>query len=133
MGTTIADGIIRQVPYALLKNVNQGLQPVTVYVIGPLRLIAGTAHNQPIHVWQLNSTTGVPIYLNDTVQLIYRGPNQSASDRVCDLYRVNPSTGVESLDSQIFLTTQLQKGVNINITAINAGSGALTTVVSYAI
>lgn len=125
MGSTTVNGVIKQTPYGLLKNINPGLQPITALV----KDSAGLIRDWPVRKDQFDS--GVAFYLNDTIKLMFRAPSQSASATICELWRVNPSTGAETLDTSVTFTAVRQKAVNIAVTAINGGSGALTTSVTY--
>jgi len=127
MGTTVPNGAVAQVPYGLLRNINQGLAAVTVVILDS----SLKARAQPILGAELNSPEGIPFYTGETIQLIFRAGSQSSNARVCDLWTVNPGTGTEAYGISVYFTAIRQKTVSILVSAINTSTGALTTSASY--
>lgn len=125
MGVTVPSGVITQVPYGLLRGFNFELPPISIVI----RDATGSIREWPIRLNQL--AAGVPFYQGETLKLIYRAASKSSTAKICELWRVHPSTGAEALDTTITFTAVRQKAVNIVVTAINGSSGALTTTVTY--
>lgn len=124
MGTTTADGVIRQVPYGLVRNFRDaGRERITVLVYdSDMKL-----RDQYVQRAQLNA--GVPFYVNDTVKVLYERPSQGATN-ICDVITVNPTTGAEATASTRGFSARLQRSLVIKCTAINGSSGVATLTVS---
>lgn len=123
MGTTAPDGVIREVPYALIKNVNFDLQPVSITVTDR----NGSLREWPIRLDRLEA--GIPIYAGDQIRLAYRAPLSAANVTLCELWRVNPTTGAETLDSTVTSAQLLQADCRIGVDSFNPSTGAITKTV----
>ena len=119
MGTTQPDGVIREVPYGLLRNFNTGLGRMTVVI---------AKANGQVREWPILSATferGIPFYDEDRVQVILAKPAYGGV-RLCDLWSVNPATGAEAFDSSLSLTAARQAVAHVYVSSVSGHYGLVS-------
>lgn len=125
MGSTVANGVILQVPYGLVRNFRDALNEKIDVLIMDANLNPRTW----VHT-KAALTAGIPFYVNDTIRVNYRAATVGGTP-ICDIITVNPSTGAESVAQTISFTAPLQRSMVAKCTAINAGSGVATITTGF--
>jgi len=127
MASTTTNGVVLEVPYAIIRNIRNE-RPWTVSVVG--RDPRQYAYNQqqlrsfPATIPQ--ASPGVFVYVGDVITFTLQAPCVDGAAQAFDLYAVNPSTGVESLSGVVHFTAAWQKQITVRIDAINPTTGAIT-------
>lgn len=127
MASTTTNGVVLEVPYAIIRNI-RNQRPWTLAVVG--RDPRQYAYNQqqlrsfPATIPQ--ASPGIFVYNGDVITFDLQAPANAVDAAGYDLYSVNPSTGVETKAAEVGFDKVWQKQVKITITAINATTGAIT-------
>ncbi len=125
MGTTTVNGVIKQVPYGLVRNFRDAAtERIEVLVLDSNNVL------RDWHVGKDRLNAGIPFYNGDTVKVLYARSSVGATN-ICDIITVNPSTGAESTASTKAFDAPLRRGIVMKITAINAGTGVATITTTY--
>jgi len=125
MGSTTVNGVIKQVPYGMVRNFRDAkLNRVDVVIYDA----TGTVRESIFGSAQM--AAGIPFYLNETVKVLY-GNGAGGLTTICDIITVNPSTGAETVASSPAWTAPRQKALVLKVTALNAGSGVATITTTY--
>lgn len=127
MASTTTNGVVLEVPYAIIRNI-RNQRPWTLAVVG--RDPRQYAYNQqqlrsfPATIPQ--ASPGIFVYNGDVITFDLQAPANAVDAAGYDLYSVNPSTGVETLAAEVGFDKVWQKQVKVTITAIDATTGAIT-------
>lgn len=124
MASTTVNGVVRELPFAILKNF-RAVRTYTVAVVdrnGQLRALPRT---------DAEADLGVVVYLGDTISLELAGPCNEANAALFDLIQVTPATGVEAVQSVLTMANTYNRRLRMVITAINASSGLVTFTTAY--
>lgn len=127
MASTTTNGVVLEVPYAIISNIRNA-RPWTLAVVG--RDTRQYAYNQqqlrtfPATVQQ--GREGIFVYVGDVITFDLQAPCNSTGAAAYDLYAVNFSTGVSTKQAEVGFNAIWQKQVKITITAIDVASGAVT-------
>lgn len=127
MASTTTNGVVLEVPYAIISNIRNA-RPWTLAVVG--RDPRQYAYNQqqlrsfPATVQQ--GREGIFVYVGDVITFDLQAPCNATDAAAYDLYAVNFSTGVSTKQAEVGFNLVWQKQVKITITAIDAASGAIT-------
>lgn len=127
MASKTTNGVVLEVPYAIIRNV-QNARPWTLSVVG--RDTRQTAYNQqqlrsfPATVAQASS--GTFVYVGDVITFSIQAPCNDATAAAFDLYSVNFTTGAETMAVGVGFNKVWQKQIKVTISAINATTGAIT-------
>lgn len=135
MASTTTNGVVLEVPYAIIRNL-RNVRPWTLAVVGrdtrtyaynskALRAFPDTTKAQVSNVAN-EASPGIFVYVGDVITVDLQAPANTTGAAVLDLYQVNFSTGVETKAAEVGFNAVWQKQVVITITAINASSGAIT-------
>ena len=119
MASTTTNGVVLEVPYAIIRNIRNS-RPWTLAVVGreqKLRYLAATIPQ---------AAPGIFVYVGEVITLDLQAPVNAAAAAAFDLYSVNFSTGVETKAAEVGFNQFWHKQVKVTITAINASSGAIT-------
>lgn len=135
MASTTTNGVVLEVPYAIIRNIRNA-RPWTLAVVGrdprtyaynrqQLRAFPDTTKPQ---VSQLanEATQGIFVYVGDVITVDLQAPANATDAAIFDLYQVNFSTGAETKAAEVGFNKVWQQHVKVTITAINASSGAIT-------
>lgn len=127
MASTTTNGVVLEVPYAIIRNV-RNTRPWTLAVTGRDPRTFAYNRNQlrsfPATIAQ--ESPGIFVYVGDVITLDLQAPANATDAAAFDLYSVNFSTGVETKAAEVGFNKVWQKQVKVTITAINASSGAIT-------
>ncbi len=127
MGTTVVNGVVKQVPYGMVRNFRDAkLDRIEVVIFDS---------NNKLRSWSTESAVvrfvaGIPFYSGETVKVLYH-KGSKGNTTICDIITVNPSTGAESVASSPAFTAGLQRSLVLACTAIDAGTGVATITTSY--
>jgi len=127
MASTTTNGVVLEVPYAIIRNVRNA-RPWSLAVAG--RDLRTYAYNRnqlrslPATIAQESS--GIFIYVGDVITFDLQAPANATDAAAFDLYSVNFSTGVETKAAEVGFNKVWQKQVKVTVSAINASSGAIT-------
>jgi hypothetical protein len=127
MASTTTNGVVLEVPYAIIRNI-RNQRPWTLAVVG--RDPRQYAYNQkqlrsfPATIPQ--ASPGIFVYSGDVITFDLQAPANAVDAAGYDLYSVNPSTGVETKAAEVGFDKVWQKQVKVTITSINATTGAIT-------
>jgi len=133
MASTTTNGVVLEVPYAIIRNVRNA-RPWTLAVVG--RDPRQYAYNQqqlrsfPATVAQ--ESPGVFVYVGDVITFDLQAPANAVDAAAYDLYSVNFTTGAETKAAEVGFNKVWQKQVKVTISAINATSGAITFTTAWA-
>lgn len=127
MASTTTDGVVLEVPYAIIRNI-RNQRPWTLTVIG--RDPRQAAHNQK----QLRSfpassaaaASGIFVYAGDVITFALHAPVNASDAAAYDLYSVNPSTGVETKVTEIGFSQIWQMQSTVTVDAIDPTTGAVS-------
>jgi hypothetical protein len=127
MASITTNGVILEVPYAIIRNIRTS-RPWTLAVVG--RDPRQYAYNQQ----QLRSLPATPaegsraifVYRGDVITFSIPAPCADATAAAFDLYSVNFTTGVETKAAEVGFNAVWQTQVKVTLSAINASSGAIT-------
>lgn len=128
MASIITNGVVREVPYAIIDTVSK-TRPWTLSVVG--RDLRASAYNQQ----QLRTLpagdggeakNGIFVYVGDVITLTLRAPCNSVSAPAFNLNQVNFTTGAVTLAATVGFNLTWQKQAVVTITAISATTGAVT-------
>lgn len=127
MASTSTNGVVLEVPYAVIRNI-RNQRPWTLAVVG--RDTRQFAYNQqqlralPATIPQ--ASPGIFVYNGDVLTLDLQAPANTTGAAAFDLYSVHPSTGVETKAAEVGFNQVWQNQVKVTITAIDGSTGALT-------
>ena len=135
MASTTTNGVVLEVPYAIIRNIRNA-RPWTLAVVGRdtrsyaynskmLRAFPDTTKAQVSDVAN-EASPGIFVYVGDVITVDLRAPANATDAAIFDLYSVNFSTGVETKAAEVGFNKVWQQQVVVTITAINASSGAIT-------
>lgn len=135
MASTTTNGVVLEVPYAIIRNLRNA-RPWTLAVVGrdprtyaynnrQLRAFPDTTKAQVSGLAD-EAAPGIFVYVGDVITVDLRAPANATDAAILDLYSVNFSTGAETLAAEVGFNQVWQTQVVITITAINASSGAIT-------
>lgn len=131
MASTTTNGVVLETPYAIIRNI-RNQRPWTISVVGrdtrSAMYTQKTLRAFPATVAQ--ETNGIFVYRGDVITLTLQAPCNATDAALFDLYSVNPSTGAETLVTQVGLNAVWQKQAVVTISDINATTGALTYTVA---
>lgn len=119
MASITKNGVVLEVPYAIIRNV-RNQRPWSLSVVdrnNQLRALPATVAQE---------SSGVFVYAGDTVTFTIQAPVNDAAAAAYDLYSVNFTTGVETNASTVRFNQVWQRSVKVVISAIDASSGALS-------
>jgi len=123
MAAIAPDGVVKEIPYAIIRNVKNQR---------PWTLSVRDRNNQfrafPASVKQVAS--GVFVYAGDTIYFTLEAPVNDVSAAAFDLYSVNFTTGAETNAATIRFDKIWQKSIKVVISAINASSGAISSTIT---
>lgn len=125
MGSTVVNGVIKRVPYGMVRNFRDQLTHGLEIVV-----FDSSMNLRDWVMAQKRLEAGVPFYVGDTVKVIYK-KGSIGSTAICDVITVHPSTGAESVASTKSFTAARQKALVLACTAINGSSGVATLTTSY--
>lgn len=127
MASTTTNGVVLEVPYAIIRNVRNA-RPWTLAVTGRDPRTFAYNRNQlrsfPATIAQ--ETPGIFVYVGDVITFDLQAPANATDAAAFDLYSVNFSTGVETKAAEVGFNKVWQKQAKVTISAINASSGAIT-------
>lgn len=127
MASTTTNGVVLEVPYAIIRNIRNS-RPWTLSVVG--RDPRQYAYNQqqlrsfPATIPQ--ASPGIFVYNGDVITFELQAPANAVDAAGYDLYSVNPSTGVETKAAEVGFNQVWQKQVKLTVTAINPTTGAIS-------
>lgn len=125
MGSTTVNGVIKQVPYGLIRNFQDAARErIDVMVFD------STGQLRDFIIEKAKLDAGVPFYLDETVKVVYQRGCQGATP-ICDVITVDPATGAEAVASTESFTAPRQRSLVLKCTAIDAGSGVATLTTGY--
>lgn len=125
MGSTTVNGVVKQVPYGMVRNFRDAkLERVDVVIYDA----NGNVRDSQFGKAQMDA--GIAFYINETVKVLYSN-GASGLTTICDIITVNPSTGAEAVASSPAWTAPRQKALVLKCTALNAGSGVATLTTTY--
>lgn len=128
--STTTNGVVLQLPYAVIKNVSNA-RPFQLSVIGtdPLRGVNNSLRAWPKGIKDANF--GVFIYVGDQIHFDLQAPCNDATAPAFDIVQINQSTGVETTQATVRFNAIWQRSTVLTVTAINASSGAVTFTQTY--
>lgn len=127
MASTTTNGVVLEVPYAIIRNIRNS-RPWTLSVVG--RDPRQYAYNQkqlrtfPATIQQ--GQQGIFVYVGDVVTLDLLAPANAVDAAAFDLYQVNFTTGAETKAAEVGFNKVWQKQVKVTVSAIDATTGAIT-------
>ena len=135
MASTTTNGVVLEVPYAIIRNLRNA-RPWTLAVVGrdprtyaynsrQLRAFPDTTKAQ-VSGLANEATPGIFVYVGDVITVDLRAPANATDAAILDLYSVNFTTGAETKAAEVGFNKVWQTQVVVTITAINASSGAIT-------
>ena len=141
MASTTTNGVVLEVPYAIIRNLRNA-RPWTLAVVGrdprtyaynskQLRAFPDTASPQ-VSTLANEAAPGVFVYVGDVITLDLVAACNATDAAVFDLYSVNFTTGVETKAAEVGFNKVWQKQVKVTITAINPTTGAISFTTAWA-
>jgi len=127
MASTTTNGVVLEVPYAIISNIRNA-RPWTLAVVG--RDTRQYAYNRqqlrtfPATVQQ--GQQGIFVYVGDVITFDLQAPANAVDAAAYDLYSVNFSTGVATKAAEVGFDQVWQKQVEVTITAIDPATGAIS-------
>jgi len=127
MASTTTNGVVLEVPYAIIRNVRNA-RPWTLAVTGrdPRTFAYNRNQLRSLPATIAQESPGIFAYVGDVITLDLQAPANATDAAAFDLYSVNFTTGVETKAAEVGFNKVWQKQVKVTITAINASSGAIT-------
>ena len=127
MASTTTNGVVLEVPYAIIRNVRNA-RPWTLAVTGrdPRTFAYNRTQLRSLPATIAQESPGIFAYVGDVITLDLQAPANATDAAAFDLYSVNFTTGVETKAAEVGFNKVWQKQVKVTITAINASSGAIT-------
>jgi len=119
MAAILPNGVVLEVPYAILKSFRTS-RPYSVAVVD---------RNQQTRAnpaTDAEADNGIFIYAGDKVFFELTGPAGQDNLPVFDLVQVNFSTGVETVQQVLTMTALWQRRLTLTVASINSSSGAVT-------
>lgn len=119
MASITKNGVVREVPYAIIRNI-RNQRPWTLSIIdrnNQLRALPATV---------AQSSPGVFVYVGDIITFTIEAPVNDASAAAYDLYSVNFTTGAETNASTVRFDQIWQRSIKVIVSGIDASSGALS-------
>jgi len=133
MASTTTNGVVLEVPYAIIRNIRNA-RPWTLAVAG--RDPRQYAYNQqqlrsfPATIQQ--GTQGIFVYVGDVITFDIIAPANATDAAAYDLYSVDFTTGAETKAAEVGFNLVWQKQVKVTITAIDPLTGAITFTTAWA-
>jgi len=126
MASITTNGVVLQVPYAIIGNVRLN-RAWTLAILGA---------NGQLRVFSLSNTTPTQfspfVYVGDIITFSVLAPCNDAAAAAYDLVAVNFTTGVTSTFATVAFSQKWQTKIVTTISAINASSGAPTYTTAWA-
>lgn len=127
MASITTNGVILEVPYAIIRNIRNA-RPWTMAVKGRDKRVS--AYNQQqLRVMSTSAkrtSTDIFVYVGDVITVDLVAPANATDAAIFDLYTVNFATGAETKAAEVGFNKVWQVQVKVTITAIDASSGAVT-------
>ena len=131
MASTTTNGVVLQVPYAIVTNVRTN-RPWTLSVTGAdLRATAYDKLQLRSMPRYANATTSLFVYVGDTITFTLQAPCNDANAAAFDMQSVNFTTGVATTTANIGFNAVWQKQIKVTVTAIDPALGTLTLSTSW--
>lgn len=133
MASTTTNGVVLEVPYAIIRNIRNA-RPWTLAVAG--RDPRQYAYNQqqlrsfPATIQQ--GAQGIFVYVGDVITFDIIAPANATDAAAFDLYSVNFTSGAETKAAEVGFNLVWQKQVKVTITAIDPVTGAITFTTAWA-
>jgi len=133
MASITTNGVVLEVPYAIIRNVRNA-RPWTLSVTG--RDPRTFAYNQkqlrsfPATIGQ--ESPGIFVYTGDVITVSLLAPANAVDAAIFDLYTVNFATGAETKAAEVGFNAVWQKQVTVTLNTISASSGAITFTTAWA-
>jgi len=133
MASTTTNGVVLEVPYAIIRNVRNA-RPWTLAVVGrdPRRYAYNQQQLRAFPATIAQESPGVFVYVGDVITFDLQAPANAVDAAAFDLYSVNFTTGAETKAAEVGFNKVWQKQVKVTISAINATSGAITFTTAWA-
>jgi|SRR5579885_2676467 len=125
MASTVTNGLVLEVPYAIIKNIRNA-RPWSLSVVG--RDPRQYAYNQQ-QLRSLPKTNDYPInvYRGDVITFTLQAAAcNSTGAAAFDLYSVNFTNGAETKAAEVGFNKVWQRQIVVTISAIDATTGAIT-------
>jgi hypothetical protein len=123
MASITTNGVVLQVPYAIISNVR--LQRTWT-----LAIVGLTANGTQLRVFSLNNVNPTQfspfVYVGDIITFSVLAPCNDATAAAYDLLAVNFTTGATSTFTTVGFNQKWQTKIVTTITGINATSGAVS-------
>ena len=141
MASTTTNGVVLEVPYAIIRNLRNA-RPWTLAVVGrdprtyaynqqQLRAFPDTTKPQ-ISTLANEAAPGIFVYVGDVITVDLLAACNATDAAIFDLYSVNFTTGAETKAAEVGFNLVWQKQVKVTITAIDATSGAISFTTAWA-
>lgn len=124
MASTTTNGVVLEVPYGILQNFRRSRR----FVIG----LIGRDGKTRIETSEFKrANAGLFVYAGDTVYFELVQICNETGAPVFDIAKVNPSTGVVTVQTVQTMPAYWMKRVKLVISAINGTTGTLTYTATY--
>jgi len=133
MASTTTNGVVLEVPYAIIRNIRNA-RPWTLAVVG--RDPRQYAYNQeqlrsfPATIPQ--ASPGIFVYVGDVITFDIIAPANAVDAAAFDLYSVDFTTGAETKAAEFGFNQVWQKQVKVTINTIDPVTGAITASTAWA-
>ena len=135
MASITTNGVVLEVPYAIIRNMRSA-RPWTLAVTGrdprtyaynsnQLRAFPATTKPQ-VSTLANEAAPGVFVYVGDVITVDLIAACNATDAAIFDLYSVNFTTGAETKAAEVGFNKVWQKQVKVTITSIDATSGAIS-------
>lgn len=127
MASTTTNGVVLQVPYAIIRNIRNA-RPWTLAVAGvdPRTFAYDQLQLRSFPASSAAASPGIFVYVGDMITFDLNAPCNSTDAAGFDLYSVNFTTGAETKAAEVGFNLVWQKQAKTTISAIDASSGAIT-------
>lgn len=127
MASTTTNGLVLEVPYALIRNI-QNVRPWTLAVVGrdPRTYAWNQQQFRSFPAKPQDASVPIIVYRGDVITFDLQAPANANDALAFELYSVNFTTGAETSAAQLGFTKVWQQHLKVTISAIDATTGAIT-------
>lgn len=130
MASTTTNGLIFQLPYAIVRNIRQS-RPGTFSVVGTDPRSNLNRGIREFPATRAEVDRDVFVYVGDVLSFDLQAPCNENGAAAYDIVAVNPSTGVETTQATVAFDKFWNRSIKVTITAINGTTGAVTYTTTY--